>query len=155
MARASRSNYEYHGMAGTKIYRIRADMVARCLRPTHKRFSSYGGRGITVCPEWKLFSAFFSDMGLRPEGKSLDRIDNNEGYSKGNCRWADDIKQASNKRNSILLEACGQVMSRTAWASLFNRDHAWLRDKIERKHNIEDLLFAAGGSAGLEYLCQA
>lgn len=140
-------------MAGTPIYRIWADMVARCTRPTHARFSSYGGRGITVSDDWMLFSAFFRDMGLRPDGKSLDREDNNKGYCKENCRWATDLQQAGNKRNSVLLEACGLSMTRTAWASLFGRDHAWLRDKVQRGHNLEDLLFYIGGSAGVEQLC--
>lgn len=155
MARAIRKTREKHGMAGTKIYRIWSDMVSRCVRPTHARFSSYGGRGISVCPEWLLFSNFFKDMGSRPEGKSLDRKDNDKGYNKENCRWASDSQQAGNKRNTILLGACDLEMARAAWASLFGRDHGWLRDKIERGHNLEDLLFKLGGSAGLEYICQA
>lgn len=87
-----------HGMAGTRIYNIWADMVGRCTRPTHIRYADYGGRGITVCDRWRDFANFYADMDERPEGRSLDRIDNDLGYSPQNCRWATASEQASNKR---------------------------------------------------------
>lgn len=87
-----------HGMAGTKIYNIWADMVGRCTRPTHMRYADYGGRGITVCERWLDFANFYADMGDRPPGRSLDRRDNDQGYSPENCRWATLSDQARNKR---------------------------------------------------------
>jgi hypothetical protein len=77
-------------------------MKARCTRKTQPDYGSYGGRGITVCDKWmNSFSSFLSDMGERPSKEySLDRINNELGYSLENCRWSDKFEQAGNKRNS-------------------------------------------------------
>ncbi|MER6976009.1 hypothetical protein [Streptomyces carpinensis] len=89
-----------HGHAGTSLYMTWEDMVARCTRPSHKKWADYGGRGITVCDRWRDFANFLADMGERPPGLELDRIDNNRGYEPNNCRWTDRSTQMKNRRDA-------------------------------------------------------
>lgn len=90
-----------HGMARTKIYKTWIQMRSRCTNTSDKSYAEYGKRGITVCEEWlNSFERFYSDMGNQPDGMSLERIDNNKGYSKENCRWATVTDQQRNKRTS-------------------------------------------------------
>jgi hypothetical protein len=76
-------------------------MRQRCLYPRSKKYPRYGGRGITICERWSLFANFLADMGERPAGKTLDRVDNDGNYEPGNCRWATSAEQASNCDTSL------------------------------------------------------
>ena len=91
-------NYK-HGYSGTSEYNIWCTMKERCFNPKYADYPDYGGRGITVCDRWKnSFEYFLEDMGLKPDGKSLDRLNNNGNYEKSNCRWASSNEQALNRR---------------------------------------------------------
>lgn len=78
-------------------------MTDRCGNPNNTAYAHYGAKGIAVCHRWSDFSAFLADMGERPEGMTLDRIDGSKGYSKDNCRWASAKEQAENRKR------CGPI----------------------------------------------
>lgn len=103
-------------------YRSWTAMKKRCTDASNNRFCAYGGRGITVCEEWLgSFEAFLEDMGERPDGATLDRINTDLGYCKDNCRWAPSDLQANNKRNSRYITYQGVTKTFTQWGvELFN-----------------------------------
>ena len=102
---ANKRNYK-HGYFGTPTYKSWAEMLYRC-RGNGRSYLK--GKGIIVCKNWLRFEGFLVDMGKRPNGKSIDRIDNFKGYFKKNCRWATNKEQGRNKRNTLLL--MGKTMS--------------------------------------------
>ena len=82
----------------TKAYAAWSNMLTRCTNPKFKQWADYGGRGITIDPQWYRFENFLADMGEPPPGLTLDRKDNDLGYSPGNCRWATPTEQRNNQR---------------------------------------------------------
>jgi hypothetical protein len=89
-----------HGMYGTPTYRTWMSMIQRCTKPYHKSYEVY--KNFKIDPKWMVFTGFFEDMGVRPEGHTLDRINGELGYNKENCRWATLSQQQQNKRPNKL-----------------------------------------------------
>lgn len=100
----------------TATYRTWANMKTRCDNPSFTYYAEYGGRGISYCDRWVDFENFLEDMGERPTGKTLDRIDSNKGYLKDNCRWATPREQACNRTNSVELTFNGVTKPLALWA---------------------------------------
>lgn len=101
-----------HGKYGTTENAIWRSMVQRCMNPKNDAYPLYGGRGITVCARWReSFENFYADMGPRPRGTSLDRIDNDGHYAPSNCRWATKSEQARNKSTTRMVSYKGRRIS--------------------------------------------
>jgi len=137
---AAKERMTTHGMVRTKTYKSWAHMKERCGNPNEKRFCDYGGRGITVCERWCKFENFLADMGEIPSGKSIDRIDNDKGYSKGNCKWSDRTEQGRNKRNNIIITYQGNTMVLSEWAEKLGIGYHTLRMRIKKGFPLGDAL---------------
>lgn len=106
-----------HGMTNTKTFKTWLSMIGRCTNPKSPDFHRYGGRGVQVCDRWtESFENFLSDMGERPEGKTLDRIDVNGNYEPKNCRWATLSEQNRNKTSTPKLTFNGKTKSLAEWS---------------------------------------
>jgi hypothetical protein len=92
-------------------YRIWVGMKNRCLNLNCENYADYGGRGITVCERWNKFENFYADMGPRPNGTSINRIDNDGNYEPGNCHWATNKEQHRNKRSTVMIEWQGEKIA--------------------------------------------
>lgn len=114
--KATKARMTTHGKTKTRTYKSWRHMRERCERPKEKRYADYGGRGITVCERWSRFENFLEDMGEVPLGMSIERIDNNGNYEPSNCKWADRVEQGSNKRNNVLIELNGEVLTVAHWS---------------------------------------
>ena len=117
-------------MADTKLRWVWKNLRQRCLKPNRPDYARYGGRGITVCERWSHFKNFKEDMkyGYK-EGLTLDRIKNNEGYSKENCRWVDRKQQANNRRTNRVIEYKGINKNLCEWISYFNLKPSTVRQR--------------------------
>lgn len=127
----------FHGMSNSKTYSVYIQMVERCHNPSHKFYPYYGGRGIYVCDHWKDgFKNFLKDMGEVPEGLSIDRIDNEKGYSKENCQWTTRKEQQRNRRNSIKI---GEIHNGWEIVSRSDKHKTYVIQCIECKKNRDIL----------------
>ena len=126
-----------HGMKKTKVYKVWDSMRQRCNNSNSQVYKHYGARGIKVCKHWDKFENFYKDMG-EPNGKILDRTDNNKGYSKNNCRWVDFIVQNRNRRNNRIVTHQGKTMCLSAWAEKLRIPIALLCNRLNKNWSIKD-----------------
>jgi len=131
-----------HGRYGTPEYHTWESIKARCHNPKDKCYPRYGGAGILVCDEWlHSFEAFFRDMGEKPSLKhSIDRMNNEKGYSSDNCRWATKREQANNRKNNKPLTFNGISKPIREWAEDFGISHITLRGRLSRGLSAYDAL---------------
>lgn len=115
---AARPKTEWHGHSKDPMYKLWINVKDRCNNPKNPYFHNYGGRGITLHPEWETsYMAFLQGVGARPSPKhSLDRIDNNKPYQPGNVRWATRQEQANNQRKNVNLTHAGRTQTLAQWA---------------------------------------
>ncbi len=105
-------------------------MIARCVDPKSPSFAHYGARGVKVCDRWQAFALFLEDMGERPSGTTIDRIDNTRGYEPGNCRWATHREQQNNKTNNVPITAFGKTLTYSQWEDECGIEQSVLRNRI-------------------------
>jgi hypothetical protein len=144
MAAMNKARSTQGGKANTPEYHVWSNMVARCTDVTHPAYAHYGARGIGVCSRWLAsFQDFLADMGPRPVGKfTLERKDNDLGYSPENCVWADRFAQANNRRNNIRLAARGKIQTLAEWARELGISYNCFRSRILRGVDFEEAVLA-------------
>jgi len=146
LARASKPWKRRHGHAtnengrGTLTYKSWAAMNSRCRRPSSPDYARYSGRGITVAERWLSFENFLADMGERPPGTSLDRINNDGNYEPGNCRWANYTEQGNNNSRNVHLTHNGETKTLAEWCRTTSITEETVRSRIKRGWELERAL---------------
>jgi hypothetical protein len=135
----------HHGMSYSGTYSSWSNMITRCNNKNHVSYGQYGGRGIAVDLEWaNSFESFVRDMGERPPGSTLDRIDVNGNYCKQNCKWSSRIEQQRNKTNSVRLTVNGVTKSIREWSETDGAcNYSTIRGRVysKTKRTHEEMVF--------------
>lgn len=126
-----------HGLSENSIYPTWAAMMSRCYNPNNSGYHNYGGRGIKVCKRWHDIETLYLDMGEKPEGHSIDRIDNDGDYCPENCRWATKKEQNRNRRDNVVLTYKGERKTLIEWAESLGMTYCTLYLRIRRGWSIE------------------
>lgn len=134
----SRGIHDMHGGHGTRAYGVWCSMRSRCNNPNSHAYADYGARGITVAANWSRFSGFIADMGHPAPGMTLERTDNDKGYSKENCIWATRAVQSLNKRSNVLLTIDGETLPLSVWAERVGLKYATVHQRLVKGWTPED-----------------
>ncbi len=116
------------------------NMIRRCNDPTNNRYSRYGGRGIFVCDRWLKFSTFLADMGERLREQQIDRINNNDGYYKENCRWTTPKQNSRNRKNNHKITFNGKTQCISEWAEELDVNSRTISSRLNRGWSVEKTL---------------
>jgi hypothetical protein len=136
-----------HGLTKTKAYASWGRMMNRCYNKNGPDYKHYGGRGITVCKRWQQPENFINDMGQPPDGLTLERKDNNKGYSKRNCVWAPRSAQTKNRRYNVKLTLNGETKIISDWARDLGLGSAVaLRKRLQRGWSLKQSLTTPCGA---------
>lgn len=130
-----------HGMKGTPTYTAWMAMKRRCNLRYKEDYPRYAGRGIMVCSRWEKFENFYADMGKRPSKlHTIDRIDNDLGYSKENCRWAMPLEQNNNKSNTRWITLKGKTLPQMVWVRKLGISKSALSYRLNAGWSDDDIL---------------
>jgi hypothetical protein len=127
-------NFTTHGLTNTSEHHVWMGFKGRCYNENDKGYAGYGERGIKICDRWlESFDNFLEDMGNKPSPEhSIDRIDNDKGYFKENCRWATKKEQANNRRSSKYLVIDGETKTQSEWADIFKISQLNIQNRLSR-----------------------
>lgn len=123
-----------HHLSNTRLYRIWSHIKRRCNDTKSEAYKYYGKRGITICNEWLDFTTFYKwaiDNGYK-DGLTIDRIDNNKGYSPDNCRWITRKKQANNRRSCLYFDYQGKTQNLMEWCNELDLDYKLVNSRIKK-----------------------
>lgn len=148
-----------HNGSGSRIYRVWIGMKERCYREKHRYFKHYGGRGITVCEEWRNSFEAFRDWALAngyTDELTIDRIDPNGNYEPSNCRWATAKEQANNRNNSIYVEYAGQKLTIAELSNVTGIPYStiYFHNSNDEKEEFEKWILSQTKSNGIKLDCQ-
>lgn len=133
-------------VGASPTYQSWRSMIARCRDARSPSFRFYGARGISVCDRWKDFATFLQDMGERPAGTTLDRIDNAKGYEPGNCRWSTQVEQQNNRSTNRRIEFQGRTQTLAEWARELGLPQGLLWHRLGSGWSVERALTEPRGA---------